>query len=169
MGGEGDSITPPLWKRPRHATGTRNGKTEEENHKLSSAIHAGRDKIVPLDELSQAILPEVPLANVANDKIDPDRGVDSDYEVAHVPEDDGQVQVAPNPLLREDFVHDVKWDRKEEAEEISSQNPLVALSKCEHFQGHSPCDAVRIDGLNIPKYSITSTIEINLIQTPTLL
>ena len=124
-----DIITPPLWKRSRLATGTRDGKTEEENHNLGSAIHACRDKVVPLDELPRAILAEVKLAKVANDEIDPDRGVDSDYEVAHVPEDDGQVQIAPNPLLREEFVHDVKWDREEEAEEISSRDPLVTLSK----------------------------------------
>ena len=110
-----DVVTPPLRERPSHTTGTSNGETEQEHHNLSPAIHASRDQIVPLDELLRAILPEVPLADEADDEIDPDGGVDADDEVAHVPEDDGQVQITPDPLPREEFVHDVEWDGEEEA------------------------------------------------------
>jgi hypothetical protein len=72
----------------RNTTSTRDRETEQEDHDLGSTIHAGRDEIVPFDELLRTILPEVPLANKANEEVNPDRGVDTDYEVAHEPKDD---------------------------------------------------------------------------------
>jgi len=65
--------------------------------------------------LLRTILPEIPLADEADDEVDPDGGVDSDDEVAHVPEDDGEVEVRPGFLFGEDPVKDVEGYRDEEA------------------------------------------------------
>lgn len=110
-----DIVSPPLGERSRLATGSRHGKTKEEYHNLRSAIHTSGDKVVPFDELVWAVFPEVPLANITNDKIDPDRRVNTNHEVAHIPEYDRQVQITPYPLLREEFMEDVKGNGKEES------------------------------------------------------
>jgi hypothetical protein len=124
-----DIIPPPLRERSRHTTRSGNRETQQENHNLGSTIHARRHQIVPLNKLLRAIFPEVPLANVANDEVDPDGGVDADDKVAHVPEDDGEVKVAPDELMGEELVHDVEGNRENEAEEVGGGDPLVALAE----------------------------------------
>jgi hypothetical protein len=88
------------------------------------------------------------LANVANDEVDPNGRVDADDKVAHVPEDDGEVKVAPDELMGEELVHDVKGNGENEAKEVGGGDPLVALAEGEHFGGHGPGDAVGVDGLD---------------------
>lgn len=48
----------------------------------------------------------------------------------------------------EQSVHSVEGQREEEAEEIGSRDPLVALSEGEHFGSHRPGDGIGIGGLH---------------------
>lgn len=141
-------ISPPRRKRSCNTTSPGDRKREQEDHDLGAAIHAGRDEVVPLDELLGAVLAEVPLADEADDEVDPDRGVDADDEVAHVPEDDGQVEVGPHLDVGLELVHDVEGQGDQEAEEVGCGHPFVALPEGEHLGRHGPGDGVGVDGLD---------------------
>src|ERR1700710_1779776 len=83
-----DIVSPPLRKRTSRPPCSRNCKAQQEYHDLGPTIHASRNKIVPLDELLGTIFPEVPLANKPNNEVNPDRGVNTDHKISHIPEDD---------------------------------------------------------------------------------
>ena len=61
------------------------------------------------------IFTEIPLGDKAADEEGENRGVDADEQPAHIPEDDGGVHVAEKLDLSK-LVHEVEWDRNEEAE-----------------------------------------------------
>jgi hypothetical protein len=84
-----------LRERNGLATATENRKRQDEHHDLGSAIQSRGNDIIVLDEEYGVALPEPPLGNEAEQEIHEDGGVDADEEVAHVPTDDGQIDVSP--------------------------------------------------------------------------
>ncbi len=85
----------------------------------------------------------------ANGEVDPDGGVDADDQVSEVPENDGEIQVRPDLLLGEEFVHEVEGKRDEEAEEIGDADPFVTSTNGEHFRGHRPGDSGTVQTLDV--------------------
>ena len=96
----------------------------------------------------RVVLAQPPLSAEAQEKVAEDRGVDADEEPAHVPEDDGQVDVGEE-LVRTELVGDPEGERHEEAEQIRYGDPLVTAADAEHFLGNGPCDGKRIELLYV--------------------
>ena len=82
-----------LREGPRFATAAEHGKCKNEDHDLGSAVQGCRQNIVVLDKQVGVILSKPPLRGEAKDKVHAAGGVDAGEQIAHVPEDDGRVDV----------------------------------------------------------------------------
>jgi hypothetical protein len=94
------------------------------------------------------VLADVELADKSHDEEHGQRAVDTDEQVAHVPEDDGRVDVAPFPVAGQ-AVGDVGWDWYEKANEEGESNPFVARADAEHLAGDTPGDGESVELLDV--------------------
>ena len=127
---------------------TKDSETEDEDNDLGTTVESGRDKVVVLVEHGRVVLAEIPLSTDAERKVGEDTAVDTDEQPAHVPEDDGEVEVA------EDFelgvaVQQPEWDWHDEAYKVGDGYPLVAGADGEHVPGDTPGDGQRVVLLHV--------------------
>jgi hypothetical protein len=141
-------IARPRRERMRFATPASHSKGENEHHDLSTAIHRRGDKVVVLDEQRGMVLADVKLTDESHDEEHRQRAVDADEQVAHVPEDDGRVDVSPL-LVTGQAVGDVGWDWYDKANEEGESNPFVARADAEHFAGDTPGDGESVELLDV--------------------
>ena len=94
------------------------------------------------------LLPEPPLRQKAQGEVRRDGRVDPDEEVAHVPQDDGQIDVLEEADPGE-TVSEVEGDGDQEAEEVSDGDPLVFGTNGEHLVGHGPSEGQGVVLLNV--------------------
>lgn len=85
------------------------------------------------------VLPQPPLGNETDQEVAEDGRIDADKQPAHIPEDDGEVDVAENSPFGQ-AVCEVEGEWDYEAEQVRYRDPLVSASDGEHVFGHSPCD-----------------------------
>jgi len=121
------------------STTAKDGKTENEDNNLCATIEGSGNEVVVLVEHSRVVLAQVPLGTDTERKVSEDTAVDADEQPAHVPEDDGEVEVA------EDFHLGVAVEQPEghghdEAEQVRDRDPLVARADGEHVVCHTPGD-----------------------------
>jgi len=83
------------------------------------------------------IFSEPPLSGEAKDEVAEDGGVDSDEEPAHVPENDGQVDITEESDLGV-AVDDPEGEGDEEACEVGERNPLVSSTDGKHVTCDTP-------------------------------
>ncbi len=117
-------IPPPDGKRVRSATPAIHRKREQEHADLRASIQRRWDEVVPFHEILGPVLAQVVLADDADDVVGPDGRVNADEEVAHVPEDNGRVEVGPDALGGEEAVQEVEGHGGEEAEEVGDCYPV---------------------------------------------
>lgn len=141
-------VPSPLGERVRFATSTGNRKSENEHHDLRTAIHRRRHKVVVLDEQRRVVLAEVKLADESNNEEHSHRAVDTDKKVAHVPENDRRVEIAP-VLVAGEAVCEVSWNGHNEADQERQSDPLVARANTEHLAGNAPGDGESVELLNV--------------------
>ena len=141
-------VTSPLRERMSFATTTSHGKSEDKHHNLSAAVHCRRDKIVVLDEQRGVVLADVELTDESQDEEHGHRAVDADEQVAHVPEDDRRVEVAP-VLVAGVAVCEVCWDWDDETNEESQCDPFVAGADAEHVLGQAPGNSEGVELLDV--------------------
>jgi hypothetical protein len=109
------------------ATATENSKRQNEHHNLGSSIQSCGNNIVVLDKEYWVTLSEPPLSNEAEQEIHEDSGVDANEEVAHVPTDDGQIDVSPE-YVRSISVNDPEWEGDGKTNEVGKGDPLVSCA-----------------------------------------
>jgi hypothetical protein len=109
------------------ATATKNSKRQNEHHNLGSAIQSRGNNIIVLDEEYWVTLPDPPLCNEAEQEIHEDSGVDANEEVAHVPTDDGQIDVSPENV-GSISVDDPKWEGDGKTNEVGKGDPFVSFA-----------------------------------------
>lgn len=120
----GIRIPSPDRKRPRRPRATKNRKRKDKHHDLRPTIKRSRHNIIILDKELWTLPSQIPLGEETQKEKDADRRVDADEQVAHLPEDDGEVDVAER-WMREVAVEDVEGERDDEAEEVGDGDPLV--------------------------------------------
>lgn len=141
-------IARPSRERMRFATPASHSKSENEHHDLRTAIHRRRDKIVVLDEQRGMVLADIELADESHDEEHGQRAVDAYEQVAHVPENDRRVDVAPSPVASE-AVGNVSGDGHDEADQEGEGNPFVARADAEHLAGYAPGDGEGVELLDV--------------------
>ena len=141
-------VTSPRRERMRLATTASHGKSKNKHHDLSTAVHGRRDEVVVLDEQRGVVLAEVELADESHDEEHGQGAVDADEQVAHVPEDDRGVDVAP-VLVSGPAVGEVCRDWDDEADQEGQRDPLVARADAEHLAGYAPGDGEGVELLYV--------------------
>jgi len=76
------------------------------------------------------------------------RGVDTNEEETHLPEDDGRVDISPRFVWPE-AVGDPEWKWNHETNQICDGNPLILLANGENITGHTPSNSESIELLHI--------------------
>ena len=109
------------------ATATENSKRQNEHHNLGSAIQSRGNNIIVLDEEYWVTLSDPPLCNEAEQEIHEDGGVDANEEVAHVPTDDGQVDVSPENV-GSISVDDPEGEGDGKTNEVGKRDPFVSFA-----------------------------------------
>ena len=109
------------------ATATENSKRQNEHHNLGSAIQSRGNNIVVLNEEYWVTLSDPPLCNEAEQEIHEDSGVDANEEIAHVPTDDGQVDVSPENV-GSISVNDPEWEGDGKTNEVGKGDPFVSFA-----------------------------------------
>jgi hypothetical protein len=109
------------------ATATKNSKRQNEHHDLGSAIQSRRNNIIVLDEEYWVTFSEPPLCNETEQEIHEDSGVDADEEIAHVPTDDGQIDVSPKNM-GSISVNDPEWEGDGKTNEVGKGDPFVSCA-----------------------------------------
>lgn len=94
------------------------------------------------------VLADVKLADESQDEEHGQRAVDADEQVAHVPQDDRGVEVAP-VLVAGEAEGEVGWDWYDEAEEEGESDPFVAGADAEHVLGDGPGDGEGVELLDV--------------------
>ena len=74
--------------------------------------------------------------------------VDANEKIAHIPQNDRQVDVSEERRWSE-FVEDVKWEWDNEAEQVCYCDPLVSPANGEEFGSHAPSDGERVELLDV--------------------
>lgn len=132
----------------RVAATAKDGKCEDKDQNLGSAIESGGDNVVVLDKELWAVLAEPPLRTEAKNEIAKNGSVDTDEQPAHIPEDDGEVDVRHEPV-GPDFVDDPEGERNEESKKVRDGDPLVASAYTEHVLGNGPGDGKSVELLDV--------------------
>lgn len=141
-------VSGPLEERVRLSTATSHRKSENEHHDLRTAIHRRRHEVVVLDEQRRVVLAEVELADESHDEEHGKGTVDADEQVAHVPENDGRVDVAP-VLVATPAVCEIRGDGHDEADQERQSHPFIAAADAEHLARYAPGDGKGVELLNI--------------------
>lgn len=108
----------------RRTRTAKDGKGKDEHQHLGAAIHSRRSNVVVLDEVLRVLAADPELGDETNDEVGEAGGVDTDEEPAHVPEDDGEVDVGEDAVAGV-AVKDPEWDGDDEAKEVGDGDPLV--------------------------------------------
>ena len=141
-------VTSPRREWVRFTTTASHSEGEDKHHDLSATIHCRGDKIIVLDEQPRMVLADVKLADESQDEEHGQRAVDADEQVAHVPQDDRGVEVAP-VLVAGEAEGEVGWDWYDEAEEEGESDPFVAGADAEHVLGYAPGNGERVELLHV--------------------
>jgi hypothetical protein len=137
-----------LRERNGLATATENRKRQDEHHNLGSAIQSRGNNIIVLDEEDWVTLSEPPLGHEAEQEIHEDGGVDADEEVAHVPADDGQIDVSPENVGSVS-VDDPEGEGDGETNEVGKRDPFVSLADGDEVLGHAENDSKGVELLDV--------------------
>ena len=132
-------IPRPDGKIHRLPTPPENSKTQNKHNHLRPAVQRRAHQVVVLDEQLRVLLAEPPLRDEAQDEVDQDGRIDPNEQVAHVPQDDGQVDVLEEADLGV-TVDEPEGDGDQEAEEVGDRDPLVAGADGEHLARDTPGD-----------------------------
>jgi len=141
-------ITSPNRERPGCTTATKHGKGQDEDHDLGSTVQSRGHDVVVLDEELGALLSQIPLSEEAKEIEDAEGGVDADEEEAHLPEDDGCVDVSECGM----WVVAVgepegNWDG--ESDEICYRDPFILGTDRESFTCDTPSDGKCVELLDV--------------------
>jgi len=130
------------------STTTKDSETENEDNDLGTTVESGGDEVVVLIEHGRVVLAQIPLSTDTERKVGEDTAVDTDEQPAHVPEDDGEVEVAEDLELGV-AVQQPEWDWHDETYEVGDCHPLVARADGEHVAGDTPGDGQRVVLLHV--------------------
>ena len=132
-------IPRPQRKRHRIAASTKQRKTHNKHNHLGSTVQSGRDKVVVLDKKVRVVFTQPELTEETYGEVAGAGGVDANEEVAHVPEDDGQIDVLEeaDPGVSVEYP---KWYRNSEPNQKRQCHPLVTRSDREHVACNAPSD-----------------------------
>jgi hypothetical protein len=120
-----NGISTPEREWSGNTASTSHSKRQHEDTHLGSTIQRSGDEVVPFHEVLRFILSEIPLTKDSNDVVGQNGGIDADKQVAHIPQNYGAVEVAPDALLWEYSVHDVEGQWAKEADEERNCHPSV--------------------------------------------
>jgi hypothetical protein len=135
-------------ERSSSATAPKHSKRQNKHHDLRPTIQRRRHNIVVLDEELRTISPEVELREEAESEKHGNGGIDPHKQVAHLPEDDGGVDVAEGGV-RVIAVDEPEGHRDDEADEIGDRDPLVFGADGEGVAGDAPGDGEGVELLNV--------------------
>lgn len=141
-------ITGPSGERMGFTTATRNRKGEDKHHNLGASVHGCRDKIVVLDKQLWVVLANPELTDESKNKEHGKRTVDADKQVAHVPENDRWVEIAPGRVLGV-AIGNVCGERNNEANEVGQCHPLIARTHTEHLGCNAPRNRKGVELLDV--------------------
>ena len=137
-----------LRERSSSATPPKHCKRQNKHHNLRSTVQRCRHNIVVLDEEFRTISPEVELREEAESEKHGNGGVDPHKQVAHLPEDDGRVDVAEGGV-RVVAVDEPEGHGDDEADEVGDRDPLVFGADGEGVAGDAPGDGEGVELLNV--------------------
>lgn len=167
----GIRVTSPSRERSRLAASTKDCKGQDEDENLGAAIKCGTDDVVVLDEQFRVAATNEPLRDETDDEEHADTGIDADEQPAHVPQDDGHVQVFEHGMFGV-AVSQPEWYGDDEADEVRKGDPLVSAANGEELGGHRPSDGKGIESkrscqqtrLVSPEQNIS--VLLNILATP---
>lgn len=132
----------------RLSTASSDCKSQDKDHDLSATVHGRRNEIVVLDEQVRVVLADVELTDKGQDEEHGQRTVDSDEQVAHVPEDNGRVEVTP-VLVAGHAVSNVQRNGHKESNEIGQSDPLITRAHAEHLARNAPSNGKSVELLYV--------------------
>lgn len=141
-------IAGPGGERMGFTTTTRNRERKDEDHNLCASVHGCRDKIVVFDKQLWVVLANPELTDESKNEEHCERAVDADEQVAHIPENDRWVEVAPGWVFGV-AVGNVRGNRNDEANQVGQCNPLVTRTHTEHFGCDAPCNRKSVELLDV--------------------
>lgn len=154
-------VSSPYWERSRSSASTEDGESKNEHHDLSSTIESSGNNVVVLDEKLWALLSEIPLSKEPKEEEDTDSRVDTNEQVTHLPEDDGEIDVAEE-RVGEVAIEEPEGDGNDEAENIGDCDPLVLRADGEGVLCDGPGDGEGVELLDVltrPNVGANETLE----------
>lgn len=106
------------------STTTKYSEGQDENHDLCSTVERRRSDVVVLDKQLWTLPSEIPLREEAEEEEHADGRVDTNEQITHLPEDDGQVDVSERGM-RIELICKPHWDWDEEPDYVGDRDPLV--------------------------------------------
>jgi hypothetical protein len=127
---------------------TEHSKGQDEDHDLGTTIERRRSDIVVLDEELGILPSQIPLSEESEEEENTNGRVDTDEQVAHLPKNDGSVNVSPRGM-REESISNPERERSKKAEEVCNRDPLVFGTDGEHVRGNTPGNGKRVELLDV--------------------
>ena len=137
-----------LRERVGCTTATKDCERQDEDHDLGTTVQSRRNDVVVFDEELGPLPSEIPLSEETQEEEHADGRVDANEEVAHLPKNDGHVDVTPS-WMWEKPVHDPERERHNESDEVGYCDPLVFRTNGKDVTGDTPRNGQRVELLNI--------------------